>query len=76
MNTIVTTEIDVATPTGKRIINELEQHKRSVKLNYPILETIIGKTYTVDEVYDECCNILSNYYGCDVRKLKDEKIFY
>jgi hypothetical protein len=69
MNTMVNAERDVAIPIGN-IIKELEQHKRSVKLNYPILENRIGKTYTVDEVYDECCNILNNYYGCDVRKLK------
>jgi hypothetical protein len=67
MNTIITANVDVATPTGRRIIEELEQHKRPAKLNYPILDTTIEKTYTVDEVYNECCDILSDYYGCDVR---------
>ncbi|GHT40536.1 hypothetical protein FACS189437_06280 [Bacteroidia bacterium] len=75
MNTIVTANIDVATPTGRRIIKELEQHKRTAKSNHPILDNIIEKTYTVDEVYNECCDILSDYYGCDVRTLNDEKIF-
>ncbi|GHV09340.1 hypothetical protein FACS1894160_4880 [Bacteroidia bacterium] len=48
MNTIVTAEIDVATPTGRRIVNELGHHKRSVKLNYPASENRTGKTYTYE----------------------------
>ncbi|MDR0843970.1 MAG: hypothetical protein LBN71_02025 [Tannerella sp.] len=49
MNTIVTAEIDVATPTGRRIVHDLERHKRTVKLNYPTPESITGKTYTHEE---------------------------
>jgi hypothetical protein len=36
MNTNVTAEIDVATPIGRCIINDLEQHKQSVTLSYPV----------------------------------------
>ncbi|MDR0863504.1 MAG: hypothetical protein LBO74_01055 [Candidatus Symbiothrix sp.] len=51
-NTITTAEIDMATPTGGRIIKEFEQHNRSVRLNYPASESITEKTYTVDEAFD------------------------
>ncbi|GHT07337.1 hypothetical protein FACS189432_02370 [Bacteroidia bacterium] len=67
MNTIVTAEIDVATPTGRRIIKELEQYKRTVKLNYPESESITGKTYTVDEAFDIVGRRLSRNYGVEIK---------
>jgi hypothetical protein len=67
MNTIVTAEIDVATPTGRRIVNELEQHKRSVKLNYPASERIVGKTYTHEEVWSMVEKILNEHYGTNYK---------
>jgi hypothetical protein len=67
MKTIVTAEIDVATPTGRRILKELEQHKRSVKLNYPASECITGKTYTVDEAFDIVGKRLSRNYGVEIK---------
>ncbi|GHS95778.1 hypothetical protein AGMMS50239_33990 [Bacteroidia bacterium] len=67
MNTIVTAEIDVATPTGRRIVNELERHKRSVKLNYPTSEKIAEKTYTHEEVWEMVESILNEHYGTDFK---------
>ena len=61
MNTIVTAEIDVATPAGRRVVHNLER-KRSVKLNYPDFE-ITGKTYTHEEVWKNVETILNNQYG-------------
>jgi hypothetical protein len=70
MNTTVTAEIDVATLTGRRIVHDLERHNRTVKLNYPAPESATEKTYTITEAYNECCDILSAHYGCDVRKIQ------
>jgi hypothetical protein len=67
MNTIVTAEIDVATPAGRRIVHNLEG-RRSVKLNYPVSE-ITGKTYTHEEVWKNVETILNNQYGTN-HKLK------
>jgi hypothetical protein len=67
MNTIVTAEIDIATPTGRRIVNELEQHKRFVKLNYPASERITERTYTVDEAFDIVGKRLSRNYGVEIK---------
>jgi len=63
-------QIDIATPTGRRLLKEVERHPRVAKVEYPIPEEIAGeKTYTLEESFDECCDILSEYYKCDVRKL-------
>jgi hypothetical protein len=67
MNTIVTAEIDVATPIGRRIIKDLEQHKRSVKLNYPVPESITGNTYTHQEVWNMVEKRLSDHYGVEIK---------
>jgi hypothetical protein len=67
MNTIVTAEIDVATPTGRRIVRELAQHRRSVKLNYPESERITERTYTVEEAFDIVGKRLSRNYGVEIK---------
>ncbi|GHU80361.1 hypothetical protein FACS1894145_6640 [Bacteroidia bacterium] len=68
MNTIVTAEIDVATPAGRRIVRDLEK-RRSVKLNYPAPEEVNVEGYTLEQSYNLCMNKMSELYGVDVRKL-------
>ena len=66
----VTAFINVETPAGRKIVRDLEKHRKLVKIEYPQLDTFDGeKTYTVDEVFDECIEILSNHYKVDGRKL-------
>jgi len=48
----VTAEINTDSPTGKRIVSELEKHYKVVKLNYPTPTNPDGdeeKTYSFDE---------------------------
>lgn len=66
----INVQINIATPTGRRLLKEVERHPRVAKIEYPLAEEIVGqKTYTLEESFDECCDILSKYYKCDVRKL-------
>ncbi len=66
----VTAQINIETPAGLRIVHELEKHRKLVKIEYPVPDGIENeKTYSVDEVFDECYDILSANYGVDVRKL-------
>jgi len=66
----INVQINIASPTGRRLLKEVERHPRVAKIEYPLAEEIVGqKTYTLEESFDECCDILSNYYKCDVRKL-------
>ena len=66
----VNVQIDLTTPTGRRLLRELEKHPKVAKIEYPLPAEIAGqKTYTLEESFDECCDILSEHYKCDVRKL-------
>ncbi len=67
---IIKVKIDITTPTGRRLLKEVEKHPRVAKIEYPLPEEIAGqKTYTLNEVFEECYDILSEHYKCDVRKL-------
>ena len=69
MNHVIA-RIDISTPTGRRLLKELEKHKKTVKVEYPLPAEIAGqRTYTLEESFNECCDILSKNYGVDVRKL-------
>jgi len=65
----VTAIIDVSTRTGRRIVRELEKHKRVVKIisEPETLEPITEKTYPMDEVFDELWDKLEEHYGVDLR---------
>ena len=66
----VIARINVETPAGRKIVQELEKHRKLVKIEYP---EIVGleseKNHTVDDVFDECIEILSNHYKVDGRKI-------
>ena len=63
-------QLDLTSPTGRRLLRELEKYPKVAKIEYPLPEGIAGqKTYTLEESFDECCDILSEHYKCDVRKL-------
>ncbi|MDO9152954.1 MAG: hypothetical protein Q7U47_04475 [Paludibacter sp.] len=66
----VTAYINVETPAGRKIVSDLEKHRKLVKIEYPEVAAIENeKTYTVDEVFDECIDILSSHYKVDGRKI-------
>jgi len=46
----VTAKIDISTPAGRKIVRELEKHKKLVKVTYPMPDTFDEKkTYTQQE---------------------------
>lgn len=63
----VTAEINVESPTGRRIVHELEKHKKVVKLSYPSLEDIEGQdqTYTFNEFKANVKDEFKKRYGVD-----------
>lgn len=66
----VRVEINISSPVGRRLLREIEKHPKVVKVENRLPDAIAGqKTYSVDEVFDECYDILSEHYKCDVRKL-------
>lgn len=70
MNQVIA-HIDISTPIGRKLVKELEKHKKAVRVEYPLPEAISGqRTYTLDESYNECCDILSKNYGVDIHNLR------
>lgn len=68
----VTAEINIESPTGRRIVRELEKHHKVVKLNYPIptkIEGIAEKTYTFDEFEKILFDEFKNRYGADIESV-------
>jgi len=66
----INVKINIDSPTGRRLLKEVERHPKVAKVEYPVSKTIAReKTFTLEESYDECCDILSEHYKCDVRKL-------
>jgi len=64
---LITAEINISTPAGRKIARELDKHKKQVKIYSPKPD---GKTYSIEEVYEKGIAKLSNHYGVDVSKLK------
>jgi hypothetical protein len=63
-------EINISSPTGRRLLKEIEKYPEVVKVEYRLPDAVAEqKTYSMDEVFDECYDILSEHYQCDVKKL-------
>ncbi len=66
--TEVIARIDASTPTGRKIIRELETHKKTVKLEYPEMEGLEGKKfYTQEEVWSIVEEKLNKHYGTNLK---------
>ena len=63
-------QIDISTPTGRRLLKEVERHPRVAIVEYPLPENNEKQDgYTVDAVFDECIEILSKHYQTDCKKI-------
>jgi hypothetical protein len=63
-------KIDISTSAGRAIVRDLEKHTKAVTITYPAPAWLADvETYPLNEVFDECCSILSDYYGCNIKKL-------
>ncbi len=64
----VTAQIDVSTPTGRRIVRELETHKRVVKLSYD--EALPNGAIPLDDAIEIVWNQLETKIGYDIRTIQ------
>jgi len=63
----VTAKIDISTPAGRKIVKELEKHKKLVKITYPIPDNFAeNKTYTQQEFEDKIEDKFTEMYGVDL----------
>ncbi|MFZ4726289.1 MAG: hypothetical protein ACOYMD_12685 [Paludibacter sp.] len=68
----VTARINIETPTGRRIVRELEKHKKVVQIIHeqPLgVDGLPRVTFPAEEVFDEMWDKLSELYGVDMRKI-------
>ncbi len=66
----ITAHINIETPTGRRFVREMAKYPQIIEFEN---NSKIGeKTYTVDEVYNQGLDKLSELYGVDMRKLKSQ----
>ena len=66
---IVTARINVETPTGRKIVRELEKHHKVVEIDNPLPDV---KTYSINEAYERGLDQLTTHYCVDIRKLKSK----
>ena len=67
MNEVVA-RIDVTMPIGRRIVRDLEKHKRAVKVEYPLPPEIAGQIWhSDDEVWDMVEKKLNDHYGTNYK---------
>ncbi len=60
----VKVQIDISTPTGRRLLREVAKHPKTAKIEYPLPESIAGKRhFTVKEVFSEVEKELNAHYG-------------
>ena len=64
-----TAQINVARPTSRRLVHNLEMHPKVAKVDYPLPVTMSRKGYTLEEVHEMCLDKLSKHYGVDFRTL-------
>ena len=64
----VIANIDISTPTGRKIVRELEKHKRVVKITYPASADIPEGSITLEEGIEELWGHLEDRFGFDLRK--------
>jgi hypothetical protein len=66
----INVKINIATPTGRRLLKEVERHPIVAKIEYPIAEENVGqKTYSLEEVFSVVEEKMNKHYGTN-HKLK------
>lgn len=63
-------QLDISGNTGKRLFREIQKHPKVAKIEYPVAPSIEGaKTYSLEEVFEECYDRMNEHYCINVRKL-------
>ena len=64
----VKVQIDVSTPTGRRLLREVVKHPKTAKVEYPLPVSVSGKKlYTLKEIFTEVEKELNTHYGSNYK---------
>ena len=59
--------INTETPTGRRIVSDLEKHTKTVRMEYPLPEADKEASYTHEEVWKRFEKKFNEHYGTDYK---------
>ena len=66
----INVQINIASPTGRRLLKEVQRHPKVAKIEYPQPQVETNeKTYSIEEVFSKVEEKLNNHYGTN-HKLK------
>jgi hypothetical protein len=67
----VIAKINISTSVGRKILSEMEKHKKLVKITYPLPDFIdVDKTYTQQEFEDKVKEKFNETYGVNFDMVK------
>jgi len=67
----VTARINIDSPTGRKLVREIEKHKKVAEIEYPLPEDLQNcSAISHNEVWDKVWDKLSHHYNVNVRKLR------
>jgi hypothetical protein len=67
----VTARINIDSPTGRKLVREIEKHKKVAEIEYPLPEELLnGAATSHNDAWNKVWEKLSNHYGVDVQKLR------
>ncbi|HRZ98681.1 MAG TPA: hypothetical protein P5084_14090 [Paludibacter sp.] len=69
MNVIA--KIDISSPTGRKIVRELEKHKKVVKITYPETNEIPLDAVSIEFGIEEFWGHLEKKFGFDLRTYEE-----
>lgn len=60
----VNVQIDISTPTGRKLMNEIQKHPKVAKIQAEMPQSISqGNTYSLNEAFGMVEEKLNNHYG-------------
>ena len=72
--TEVTARINIDSPTGRKLVREIEKHKKVAAIDYPLPEELLNcSALSHNQVWNKVWDKLNNHYGVDVLKLQRKK---
>lgn len=60
----VNVQIDISSPTGRKLMNEIQKHPKAAKIQAEMPESISeGQTYSLNEAFSKVEEKLNDHYG-------------
>ena len=63
----INVQLDLSTPTGRRLLRQMEKHPKAAKVQYPLPEAINGITFPHEDVWEEVETKFNEHYGTNYK---------